>query len=295
MCFLVLFCLCFCFIIWFFATETVLKKFSWCQVWCFWVFLSPLLVFSPTSSSFCFLFLFLFKRESSGSSRSHPHTHLCFCLFSCLCDRRNRVYLPFGPCVLAFWRFVGVPFCAPGFFWILSGLLWGLFFGREAARCFIASRACVVFPLFVLFCGFTPFLEARLGFLAEVGSPSRFFQPKWAERDVRARPSGEWSPGERFLRGGLVPSISGILTAYSSSHRVTGTPRAFLSGEGALYLPPQALFHTHLCLFPAPGFFFSSRMECSTLLATMQTSERCSENTPELSECHSERHSCESW
>ena len=55
------------------------------------------------------------------------------------------------------------------------------------------------------------------------------------------------------MRGGLVPSISGILTAYSSSHRVTGTPRAFLSGEGALSLPPQALFHTHLCLLPAPG------------------------------------------
>ena len=59
----------------------------------------------------------------------------------------------------------------------------------------------------------------------------------------------------RFSRGGLVPSISGILTASSGSHRVTETPRAFLSGEGGLYLPPQALFHTHLCLLPAPGVF----------------------------------------
>ena len=30
---------------------------------------------------------------------------------------------------------------------------------------------CVVFPRFVLFCGRTLFLEARVGFLAEVGSP----------------------------------------------------------------------------------------------------------------------------
>ena len=101
------------------------------------------------------------------------------------------------------------------------------------------------------------------------------------------------------MRGGLVPSISGILTAYSGSHRVTGTPRAVLSGEGALYLPPQALFHTHLSFVSRPRFFLffflsrwpsGPRMECLTLLAAMQNSERCSENTPELSECHSERH-----
>ena len=75
--------------------------------------------------------------------------------------------------------------------------------------------------------------------------------------------------------------------AYSGSHRVTGTPRASLSGEGALYLPPQALFHTHLFLFPAPGFFCKRwpsgpRMDCQTLPDPMPNSERCSKNTPEL-------------
>ena len=38
--------------------------------------------------------------------------------------------------------------------------------------------------------------------------------------------------------------------------RVTGTPRAFFSGEGALSLPPQALFHTHLSFASRPRFFF---------------------------------------
>ena len=36
----------------------------------------------------------------------------------------------------------------------------------------------LLFPFFVLFCGCAPFLEARVGFLAEAGSPSRLFLPE---------------------------------------------------------------------------------------------------------------------
>ena len=135
------------------------------------------------------------------------------------------------------------------------------------------------------------------------------FSPKWAEdRVITPAPRPSEGQGMHFSRGGLVPFVSGLLTASFGSQRVTGTHGAFLSGEGALYLPPQALSHAHFFVFPAPGFFFfflalgapngvpnaivyyvfnqlapGPRMECQTLLCTMQNSERCSENTPELS------------
>ena len=129
---------------------------------------------------------FLFKRESSGSNRSHPHTHLCFCPFCVsaatgFISRFGRASFPSG--VLS-----GCHSGPRAFFGFSRDFSEAFFSDTRRQGCFFASRACVVFPLFVLFCGFTPFLEARVGFLAEVGSPSRLFQPKWAERVVRARP-----------------------------------------------------------------------------------------------------------
>ena len=152
-------------------------------------------------------------------------------LFLVFVPRRNRVYLPFWPCVLSFWRFAGVPFWAPGVLAIfgfsrylggglslLAPLLRPFFWRRGGKGASLLLVPVFVFPF--LFCGCAPFLEARVGVLAEVGITGR------------------------FLRGGLVPSISGILTAYSGSHKVTGTPWAFLSGEGRF-----------ICVFfPAPGF-----------------------------------------
>ena len=69
---------------------------------------------------FVFVLLF-FKRESSGLTGHTPHAPCVFVPFSL--SPPHRVYLPFWPCVLSFWRFVGVPFWAPGVFWILPGLL----------------------------------------------------------------------------------------------------------------------------------------------------------------------------
>ena len=93
------------------------------QTLVFWgFFLSSFAFCADVVVLLCVCFLFLFKRKSSGSNRSHPHTHLCFFLFLFV-SRRNWFVLPFWPCVLSFWRFVGAPFWAPGVFWILSGLL----------------------------------------------------------------------------------------------------------------------------------------------------------------------------
>ena len=43
---------------------------------------------------------------------------------------------------------------------------------RGGKRASLLLVPVFVFPLFVLFCGCTPFLEARVGFLAEVGRTS---------------------------------------------------------------------------------------------------------------------------
>ena len=62
-----------------------------------------------------FLFFFSFFREIDQVVTGHTPTRtLCFFVLFFLCPRRDRVYLPFWPCVLSFWRFVGVPFWAPG-------------------------------------------------------------------------------------------------------------------------------------------------------------------------------------
>ena len=52
----------------------------------------------------------------------------------------------------------------------------------------------------------------------------------------------------------------GFLSAYfvACGARYPRTPgvQGLLSGMGAFCAPTQALFHTHLLFFPAPGFFF---------------------------------------
>ena len=138
-------------------------------------------------------FFFFFKRDSSGSNRAHPHTHLVFLFSFLVCvPARIWVYLPFlavRPFLLAFCRGA---ILGPGRFSDSLGTsLMPFSRTRGGMGASLLLVLVLLFPFFVLFCGFTPFLEARVGFLAEVGSPSRLFQPKWAERVVRARPSGE--------------------------------------------------------------------------------------------------------
>ena len=75
-CVLVLFCLCLCFSFGFFVPETVFKKFSCCQVWCFWVVVFLPLVVSPSSSFFLF-----FLRETAQVVTGHTPTRT-LCSFS---------------------------------------------------------------------------------------------------------------------------------------------------------------------------------------------------------------------
>ena len=175
-CFLVLFCLCFCFSTWLFVPENGPRKFSSGQVRClskfsgsellfygvgvglvcfgaflpmfllYYLFFRPrnclrkiLLMSGPVFlgcflSSFGFFrrrrrlfrvcFFFFFSREKAQVVTGHTPTRTCVSVLFPFCvSGRNRVYLPFWPCVRSFWRFVGVPFWAPGVFGILSGLL----------------------------------------------------------------------------------------------------------------------------------------------------------------------------
>ena len=104
----------------FFRSRKCVRKILSMSGLVFLGFFSPLLVFLSTSSFFlCFFF-----RETDQVVTGHTPTRtLCFFSFSCLCPRRFLLFSPFWPCVLSFLLFVGVPFWAPGVFWILSGLL----------------------------------------------------------------------------------------------------------------------------------------------------------------------------
>ena len=88
------------------------------------------------------------------------------------------------------------------------------------------------------------------------------------------------------------PLLFWDLVALFCWQRVTGTQGLFVWDGGVFCAPTQALFHTHLFLFPAPGFFFflqkkrerwpsGPRMDCQPLYDPMPNSERCSENTQE--------------
>ena len=109
-----------------FRSRKCLKKILLMSGLVFLGFFSPPFGFSRRRRRL-FCFFSFFKRESSGSRRAHPHTHLVFFfLFLVFVPRRNRVYLPFWPCILSFSRFVRVPFWAPCVLAILDSLgTWG--------------------------------------------------------------------------------------------------------------------------------------------------------------------------
>ena len=167
LCFLVGFCLCFCFDFWRFAPETVWKNSLDVRSVVFWVRSLFLWVFVVIVFRFCFWLLFLFfKRQRSGSSRTPPHAPFCLFLFS-FCVPPRVLFHPFWPCVPLLRIFLGVPFWAPrvlGFSWNLWGLSSlapseALFLGREAARVLLCF-SCLVFLFPLLFCfAATLFLE----------------------------------------------------------------------------------------------------------------------------------------
>ena len=115
------------------------------------------------------------------------------------------VYLPFWPCILSFWRFVGVPFWAPGVLAFLgfSRYCGGLEITRPLLRPFLGHEAASVFVVDFLFSYvvFPLLCCLRLHFLL---GPSRRPTPKWARQRVVAPAPRESDPqGKHFLRGGV--------------------------------------------------------------------------------------------
>ena len=145
---------------------------------CFWVFLSFPLVFRRRR---VFVFVFLLRETAQVVTGHTPTRTLCSCSF----------FLSLSPAATGFIsRFgrasflsrvlsgchSGPPFLAIfGFSRYLGGFeitrppSEAPFLDARRQGCFFASCACFCFPLFVLLCGRTPFLVARVGVLAEVG------------------------------------------------------------------------------------------------------------------------------
>ena len=127
LCFLVGFCLCFCFI--FGVSLPKLSGKNSIDVRS-GVFLGSVSFGFFADVVFCFVFFF--KRQRSGSSRTPPRTHLFFWFFS-FCVPPLLSVPPVLAVRPASWRFAGVPFWAPGVFGILLGPSEAFFLGREAA------------------------------------------------------------------------------------------------------------------------------------------------------------------
>ena len=179
------------------------------------------------------------KRYRSGSNRTPPHRIVLVCSFPLLVPLR-LVYRPFWPCVLSFAFFLGVPFWAPWFFFVILLEITGLsslapseaFFGREAARVFQCfSFVVFVFP-FCCVCDHT-FLAARVGSLTEVGK-RRSHQPL---ARVRAR-------GSASCVGAMDAPFSGRIFCFvlfargSQGPSDALRPGPFVEGRGRI-LPPQ--------------------------------------------------------
>ena len=168
LCFLMGFCLCFGFIFWRLAPESVWKNSLDVRSGFFWVRSLFLWFFSSTPFS-PFPFLFLFKRYSSGSNRTPPTRTFLLVPFFFLCPAA-LVVSPVLAVRPASRRFLGVPFWAPRVFGILLVPFRGLFLGTRGGKGF-PCFSCLVFLFPVLFCfAATPFIDARVGDLAEVGN-----------------------------------------------------------------------------------------------------------------------------
>ena len=150
LCFLVGFCLCFCFIFWRFAPETVWKNSIDVRSGFFWVRSLFLWFFRRRRRRFEFLFLlFSFSRDKVQVVTGHPRTRTCFLVLSLFCVPPLLSVPPVLAVRPASWRFSGVPFWAPGVFGILLGLSEA--FSWDARR---QGSSCVALVLFF----FSPFV-----------------------------------------------------------------------------------------------------------------------------------------
>ena len=130
-------------------------------------------VFFLSSSGRRSSFLFL-KRDSSGRNRAHPHMHFGSCSFFLSVSPPQPGLSPVLACVLSFWRFVGVPFWAPGDLAIFgfSRYLGGLRLLAPLLRPFSRTRGGKGASLLLVLVLFFPFLFCLHAFSS---------RPKWAE------------------------------------------------------------------------------------------------------------------
>ena len=99
--------------IWRFAPETVRKKFSCCQVWCFF---GVVLFFFGFFADVVFRGFF-FLRQRSGSHRTPLHTHLFCCSLFLFCVPPLFSVPPVLAVRPASWRFFRGAILGPGRFW----------------------------------------------------------------------------------------------------------------------------------------------------------------------------------
>ena len=171
----------FCFMVWCFAPETVLKNISSRQVSLFGVRSLCLRFFASMTFLFACFVLF-YKRESSGSHRTaHTPALFWFLFFLFFCSRRICVIARFGRASFLSGVSLGAPFWAPRVFRIfleLPGLdtracsapLRPFFLGREVARRFSSFLfSSFLFSPSVVFAASHVSLDARVGDLTEVG------------------------------------------------------------------------------------------------------------------------------
>ena len=160
-CFLVLFCLCFCFLIWF-----SLPKMSWKNSLDVRSGVSGFfsLVFFRRRRVFCF-----FLREKAQVVTGHTPTRT-WVAFSCSFFVPPRLFVrPFWPCVLLLGVFSGChsgPRSFLGYSWNLRGLSSlapseALFWTRGGKGVLVVSFCCFCFPLLLCFAAF--FTPTRRG------------------------------------------------------------------------------------------------------------------------------------
>ena len=217
MCFLVGFCLCFCFTFWRVAPEAVWQNSLDVRFAVFWV-RSLFFRFSPTS--FCFCLFFLFKRQSSGSSRTPPHAPVFVVPF--FLSRLSCCFAFFGR-ASRFLAFSSGCHSGPRAFLGFSWNTWSLSSLAPSEAPFPGTRGGRgVFWLLVLGFLFCPFCFAASHVLLEGPPMARpTAGPGRSTSRPLARVRARGSPSEG---GGLVPSCFGIwLPFFFVWQRVTGT------------------------------------------------------------------------
>ena len=125
-----------------------------------------------------FVFVFFFSREIAQVVIGHTPTRtLCFFfLFLSVSPPHPDLSPVFGRASFPSGVLSGCHSGPRAFFGFSRDFSEAFFSDARRQGCFFASRACVAFPLFRFVLRLHTFSkEARVGFLAEVGSPSRLF------------------------------------------------------------------------------------------------------------------------